>query len=189
MLSGSGNVVIGMGVGGRQAGVDVGGGDGGSSSNIGNCRGFVYGSSIGGCGFVYGGNKGNGSGSGSGQGGDPNVSLRVVFTLISVRIFPIPLSGFILVGGRGVRHGEWNFNYLSTLGHNEREWYGGAGRWINNREKIYKYCALGHSHPRTITSIFLALSWPVVIILSGLWQARDCWSDAGVTYSLSGQRF
>jgi hypothetical protein len=33
------------------------------------------------------------------------------------------------------------------------------------------------------TSVFLAFSWPVVIIPSGLWQARSQRTDAGVTWT------
>ncbi len=41
---------------------------------------------------------------------------------------------------------------------------------------------LRNSHPRKLISIFLVLSWLVVIVPLGLWQARGQCTDKGVTW-------
>jgi hypothetical protein len=65
-------------------------------------------------------NKGEGSCSGSGWERGHNISLRVAVTLICIQIFPIPLSGFVKVGARGVGNGN-----VIIMGGNDKWGVGG----------------------------------------------------------------
>jgi hypothetical protein len=64
---------------------------------------------------------------------------------------------------------------------------GGKGRGggkINKKtvRNDYNMVPLKNFHPRKLTSIILVLSWLVVIVPSGLWQARGRRTDEGVTW-------
>jgi hypothetical protein len=49
---------------------------------------------------------------------------------------------------------------------------GGGGVNKETVKNDYNMMPLKNSHPRKLTSMFLVLSWLVVIVPSGLWQAR-----------------
>jgi hypothetical protein len=46
----------------------------------------------------------------------------------------------------------------------------------------YNMVPLRNSCPRKLTSIFLVLSWLVVVVPSGLWQVRGQRTEEGVTW-------
>jgi len=48
-----------------------------------------------------------------------NASLRVVVALSCIQMSPIPLSGFIKVGGRGVGHGDVIIEMNRRMGGND----------------------------------------------------------------------
>jgi hypothetical protein len=58
----------------------------------------------------------------------------------------------------------------------------GGGRLKKTVRNDFNMVPLRNSHPRKLTSIFFVLSWLVVIVPSGLWQARGRRMEEGVTW-------
>ncbi len=59
---------------------------------------------------------------------------------------------------------------------------GGGGRLKKTVRNDYNMVPLRNSRQRKLISIFLVLSWLVVIVPSGLWRARGRHTDEGVTW-------